>query len=168
MIFVQPSYSTIDYAFIIRMCFSHDRYVPKQAVKITRVPQQRTSIGWFYNKLIKGRGLPWPHALLLVDERHKQWRWSREVSLYDGSVKGYPWKRLWTASRGGQVLNSNQRSVLGKDLSDSFWFGTICSVTMKMNLNHSWKITNINHLQRNLSLYIVCLLQKQKAHNNCI
>ncbi len=59
----------------------------KQAVKITRVPQQRTSIGWFYNKLIKGRGLPWPHALLLVDERHKQWRWSREVSLYDGSVK---------------------------------------------------------------------------------
>ncbi len=29
MIFVQPSYSTIDYAFIIRMCFFHDMYVPK-------------------------------------------------------------------------------------------------------------------------------------------
>lgn len=95
MIWLQPLYSTIDYAVIIGMFFSHYRYVSKEAVKITGVPQQRTSTGWFYNKLIKGRGLPWPHALLLVDERQKEWRWSQEVSLYDGSVKRLSLKRAF-------------------------------------------------------------------------
>lgn len=51
--------------------------------------------GWFYNKLIKGRNLSWPHALLLVDERHKEWRWSQGVSLYGGSVRRLSLKRAF-------------------------------------------------------------------------
>lgn len=67
----------------------------KKNVKITGVPWQRISTGWFYNKLIKSRDLPWPHALLLVDERHKEWRWSQGVSLYGGNVRTLSLKKIF-------------------------------------------------------------------------